>query len=89
MEITKTNHEIKGDHKLIREITQAYIVRDNGEEIKLGVPHRHPQHVPGALDENGVYTQNPMTGVSLDVKALINHFWTSDVHASYEAHLKA
>ena len=88
MERTITEYEIKGEHKLIREITTTYYTTSDGVEHK-GNPHRHPQNVPGTLDESGVYAQNPMTGVSNDVKALINNFWTSDVHASYEAHLKA
>ena len=88
MEITKTEHEIRGDYKFIREITQDYFVRDNGEEVKLGVPHRHPQHVPGTLVE-GTYVKTSKTDVSADVKALATHFHTADVHTAYEAALVA
>ena len=88
MEVTKTNYEVKGDYRIIGEINQVYSVRDNGDEIKLGVPLRNPRYVPGILN-GGSYTKTSMKDLPADVKVLANHFWTQEVHDLYEAHLKA
>ena len=86
MEITKTDHEIKGDYNFIREITTTYFTTSNGVEHKSN-PHRHPQHVPGTLVE-GVYVKTDLKKLNADVKVLAGHFWTQDVHDLYEELLK-
>ena len=82
MERTVTEHEIKGEHKLIREITTTYYTTSDGVEHK-GNPHRNPQHVPGKLDGE-TYVKHNLNDLSDDVHALASHFWTADVHTSYE-----
>ena len=51
MERTITEHEIKTEYNLIREITRKYVTVDG---VEYGPnTHRAPQHVPGTL--NGGY----------------------------------
>ena len=88
MEITKTNHEVKGDYKVISEIHQDYLVRDNGDEVRLGAPHRPPRHHPGTLVD-GTYVKTDLNTLDTDAKALAAHFWTEELHTDYEAYLKA
>ena len=86
MERTVTEHEVKGEHQLIRVITKTYVTIDGKE--KLWNNHRAPQHVPGTLEED-TYVKTPMSELSATVKVLAGHFWTEEVHASYETVLKA
>ena len=81
MERTVTEHEIKGEHKLIREITKTYVTIGGIE--RLWDTHRAPQQVPGTLDGE-TYVKHDMNDLSDDVHALATHFWTADVHTSFE-----
>ena len=84
MERTVTEHEIKGEYNFIREITKTYVTL-NGEE-RLWDNHRAPQCLPGKLDGE-TYVKHNLNDLSDDVHALASHFWTADVHASYEEFL--
>ena len=84
MERTVTEHEIKGEYNFIREITKTYVTV-NGEE-RLWDTHRAPQCLPGTLDGEN-YIKHNLNDLSDDVHALASHFWTADVHASYEEFL--
>ena len=85
MERIVTEHEIKGEHKLIREIRKTYITV-NGVE-RLWDTHRAPQVVPGKLEEEQ-YVITDLTKEPADVAVLANHFWTHEVHTNFEALLK-
>ena len=84
MERTVIEHEIKGEHKLIREITKTYVTV--GGEERLWNNHRGPQCVPGILDGE-TYTQTDMKSLPTEVKALAGIFWNTELHHSYEAFL--
>ena len=85
MERTITEHEIKTEYNLIREITRKYVTVDG---VEYGPnTHRAPQHVPGTLN-GGSYTKTSMKDLSADVKVLAGHFWTQEVHDLFEALLK-
>ena len=85
MERIVTDHEIKGEHKFIREIIKTYVTV-NGVE-RLWNTHRAPQVVPGKLEED-TYVKTSTTDLPTDVKVLANHFWTEEVHSTFEALLK-
>ena len=85
MERIVTEHEIKTEYNLIREIRKTYITV-NGVE-RLWDTHRAPQHVPGKLEED-TYVKTSTTNLPTDVKVLADHFWTEEVHASFELLLK-
>ena len=82
MERTITEHEIKTEYNLIRQITHKYVTVDG---VEYGPnTHRAPQYVPGSLN-GGSYTKTSMKDLPADVKVLAGHFWTQDVHDLYEA----
>ena len=81
MERQVIEHEIKGEHKLIREIIKTYVTI-NGRE-RLWDTLRAPQHLPGTLDGE-TYIKHNLNDLSDDVHALATHFWTEDVHTSFE-----
>ena len=85
MERTVTDHEIKGEHKLIREITTTYYTTSDGVEHK-GNPHRGPQCAPGKLDGE-TYIKTDVNDLPRDVKSLAGIFWDTELHHSYEAFL--
>ena len=85
MERQVKEHEIKGEHKFIREITKTYVTIGGIE--RLWDTHRAPQHVPGVLDGD-TYVKTKTSALPTDVKALATHFWTQDVHDLFEALLK-
>ena len=87
MERTVTEHEIKGEHKLIREITTTYYTTSDGVEHK-GNPHRGPQCVPGILDGE-TYTQTDVKDLPNEVASIAGIFWNTELHHSYEAFLVA
>ena len=82
MERKVTEHEIKTEHKLIREITKTYVTIGGVE--RLWDTHRAPQHVPGSLVDE-TYVKTSMKDLSADVKVLAGHFWTQEVHDLFEA----
>ena len=85
MERTITEHEIKTEYNLIREITHKYVTV---EGVEYGPnTHRAPQHVPGTLN-GGSYTKTSMKDLPDTVKFLAGHFWTQEVHDLFEALLK-
>ena len=86
MERIVTEHEIKGEHKIISVKEQTYVTL-NGIEKPFGVPHRPPRHFPGTLVE-GVYVKTDLKTLDADVKVLASHFWTQDVHDLFEELLK-
>ena len=82
MERIVTEHEIKTEYNLIREITHKYVTV---EGVEYGPnTHRAPQYVPGKLVDD-VYSKTSMKDLPTDVKVLAGHFWTQDVHDLFEA----
>ena len=87
MERTVTEYEVKGEFNFIREITHTYFTTSDGVEHK-GNTHRAPQHVPGTLVED-VYTKTDLNDLGANAKMFATHFWTPELHVSYEAVLVA
>ena len=85
MERTVKDYEVKGEHKLIREITKTYVTVGGVE--RLWETHRGGQHLPGKLDGE-TYVQTDMSDLPTDVAALAAHFWDTELNHSYEAFLK-
>ena len=85
MERIITEHEIKTEYNLIRQITHKYVTVD-GVEYGPNI-HRAPQYVPGTLNED-VYSKTSMKDLPADVQFLAGRFWTQDIHDLYEALLK-
>ena len=86
MERTVKDYEVKGEHKLIREITKTYVTV--GGEERLWETHRGGQHQPGKLDGE-TYIQTDMADLPADVKALAAHFWTEEVQNGFQVLLEA
>ena len=84
MERIVNEHEIKTEHKLIREITKTYVTVDEVE--RLWNTHRGPLHAPGTIvDESFVSTD--MKSLTPDVKELANLLWTTEINHAYEVFL--
>ena len=85
MERIITEHEIKTEYNLIRQITHKYVTVDG---VEYGPnTHRAPQYVPGTLVDDA-YIKTDLKTLNSDVKVLAGHFWTQDVHDLYEELLK-
>ena len=85
MERTLTEYEIKGEYRIIREITKTYVTID-GEE-RLWNNHRGVQNVPGKLDGE-TYIQTDIGDLPPDIAALAAHFWTEEVQNGFQSHLE-
>ena len=85
MERHVKDYEVKGEHKLIREITKTYVTIDGVE--RLWNTHRSNQHQPGKLDGE-TYVQTDMSDLPTDVKALAAHFWTEEVQNGFKVLLE-
>ena len=77
--------DIRGEYCFITEITDT-VIKDDGVQVSST---RHRGVVtPGSL-VNDTYTRTDVTGYSTAFQTIANALWNDELHARYEAHLRA
>ena len=89
MAITKTleNDKIEVVQKWNIQVRTATVIKEDGKELTRTF-HRKVL-VPGTLDASDNLVDTDISGEDVDVQAIANAAWTTQVKADYKAHLIA